>query len=781
MWLDDKSCFDTVHIGWNQQVTGSPSLKHHSRIQNVKNALKLWNTNHFRNCHKKIKELKIHIESVQNLDKSANNIAIDAALQVELDIWLARVETFWWQRSKDKWLKDGDANTKYFHLSTILHARNNRISSIKSMNNMIFFERNSIGNCFVKFYSDLFTSDFNPNHPPFPADLENLFPSILNNNDNIDLCEIHSHALIKKILFFFATNKSPGPDGLPPTFFKNFWKTTKKALIEAIQHFFKTGHLLKALNCTFIALIPKGKKASRVDQLRPISLCNVTYKTISKILACRLKSHLNRFISPFQMAFVLGRNIHDNIIISHEVMHYLHHKSGSKGFMAIKIDLTKAFDKVEWSLVLKILNLLGFSNQFVNLIQECISSPSFSFLINGSPFGNLRPSRGIRQGDPISPFLFVIYIELLSRMLAKEEQATTEDALCIKNVLEKFSICLGFKECNHKAKHLGLPFCHPKSRKDSFTDVFDKISSNLSGWKSKNLSQASRTILLKAVAQAIPSYTMSVSLIPKGICNMMDAKLRKFWWGENCNENSLMLKTWDSICSPKSSGGLGFRRMFDLNKALFSKITWNVAANSDKLWVLSRKANQSANTHWKSQITSHTSTKSSPNLSWIPPPFDWLKINNDSSFDDGIAHSSCIIRNSNGSILLAHSTAHVCLEALAAEALAVLEACKILSSARIKNAIFEADSLDAISFIVSDSCPVHWTAKVVIEEIKKFSGLWPKWRFKYGSRNSNFVAHSLAKWVCCSNWDGIVPPDLIPLVCFGDGGHPLVDSFISCP
>lgn len=146
--------------------------------------------------------------------------------------------------------------------------------------------------------------------------------------------------------------------------------------------------MLRALNTTFIALIPKSKKASRVDHYRPIILYNATCKTISKILAQRLKAHLNKCISHFQIAFVSGRNIHDNSIISQEIMHYFHKKKGPKGFMAIKVDLGKAFDRVEWSFLTCVLKKFGFNNQFINWISECISTTSMSFLINSSPYGN---------------------------------------------------------------------------------------------------------------------------------------------------------------------------------------------------------------------------------------------------------------------------------------------------------------------------------------------------------------------------------------------------------
>lgn len=361
-------------------------------------------------------------------------------------------------------------------------------------------------------------------------------------------------------------------------------------MVDDVQYFFKTGHILKALNSTFIAIIPKTNKASRVDHYKPISLCNTTYKTIAKIISQRLKTMLSKCISYFQMAFVPNRNINDNSIMSHEIMHFLHNKKGSKAFMAIKVDLAKAFDRVEWKFLICILKQLGFDDTFIQWIYECISFSSLSFLINGSPHGNLKPSRGIRQGDPMSPFLFVLYIEILSRLLAKEEQLshfkgikisrtspsishllfaddlviycspTQEDALCIKMVLDKFYNwssqfankeksmihfskntlphtkldiinTLHFKECNHKTKHLGLPFCKPVSRKSSFQDISDKINANMNGWKSKILSQASRFVLIKAVAQAIPTYVMSTTLFPKSVCHKMDANFSRNFGG----------------------------------------------------------------------------------------------------------------------------------------------------------------------------------------------------------------------------------------------------------
>ena len=180
-------------------------------------------------------------------------------------------------------------------------------------------------------------------------------------------------------------DKAPRPDGLNAGFYKYHWETIKTGVVNYIQYFFNTGYLNPEMNHTYICLIPKIELPTQVKDYRPIILCNIAYKLISKKLADRLKPWLHSLISEFQSAFIPGSLITDNIIITHELIHSLRTKKIKKPFMALKLDMAKAFDKVEWVYIEAMLRRLGFADQWCQWVMRCIISVSYSALLNGSP------------------------------------------------------------------------------------------------------------------------------------------------------------------------------------------------------------------------------------------------------------------------------------------------------------------------------------------------------------------------------------------------------------
>lgn len=453
---------------------------------------------------------------------------------------------------------------------------------------------------------------------------------------NSTLCIVYSEMEIKTALFQMYPTKSPGPDGMPPLFFQHYWDSIGSDIVAAVQHFFMSGQMLSSMNFTHVCLIPKVKNPVRMSDLRPIALCNVMYKICAKVIVNRLKKVLPDIISPAQSAFVPGRLIADNTLLANEVSHYIHNKrAGNEGVMSLKLDMSKAYDRIEWCFLEAVLHRLGFDVGWIHIIMQCVTTVRYSFLINGQPHGYITPTRGLRQGDPLSPYLFLLCAEGFSALLEHKVvhgflhgirvcpeaprihhllfaddsllfgSATTEECIHLQSVLRDYELASGQKInlsksemvfsknvppalCDSLAhslgvvivakheKYLGLPTFVGRKKIETFGYIKERLSKKLEGWQGKILSGAGKDLLIRVVAQSLPSYAMSCFLLTKMFCDSLHQLCAKFWWGSRPENRKIHWMSWERLCLPKEEGGMGFRDLYAHNLALLAKQAWRL-------------------------------------------------------------------------------------------------------------------------------------------------------------------------------------------------------------
>ncbi|WOG89983.1 hypothetical protein DCAR_0209224 [Daucus carota subsp. sativus] len=439
-------------------------------------------------------------------------------------------------------------------------------------------------------------------------------------------------------------DKAPGPDGMTPAFFQKHWGIVGRDVVKLTRHFFTTGELSPGLNTTNLVLIPKKKNPTLVSELRPIALCNVVMKIITKVMANRLKEVLNVVVSDTQSAFIPGRLISDNIMISYEIMHYLKRKKvGKDGFMALKLDMSKAYDRIEWSFLKSILLKMGFSKWWVHLVLQCVTTVKYSIVHGEYEMGPIIPTRGIRQGDPLSPYLFIICAEGLSSLIRRYERQnwihgikvcrsapvvshmlfaddsyfyvkadTTEASKVIEllNIYEKASgqkinndkssvffssnviqynrqdICqvLQMGEADEHCKYLGLPNIIGRNKTAILGFLKEKVHTRIRSWDGKFIARSGKEILVKSVVQALPVYAMNVFLLPMEINRDIEKRLTRFWWNsKQASGSQINWMSWERLEKHKSVGGMGFRNFRDFNLAMLGKQGWRFLTNPDSL------------------------------------------------------------------------------------------------------------------------------------------------------------------------------------------------------
>uniref|UniRef100_A0A803NHG8 Reverse transcriptase domain-containing protein n=1 Tax=Cannabis sativa TaxID=3483 RepID=A0A803NHG8_CANSA len=382
---------------------------------------------------------------------------------------------------------------------------------------------------------------------------------------------------VRKAAFQMHPDKSLGPDWMTPAFFQKCWPIVGDEVVK-----------------------------THMSNLRPIALSNVLFKIITKVMVNRMKPFMDSIIYENQSAFIPGRLISNNILVSFEVLHYLRtNRKGKNGFMALKLDMSKAYEQIEWDFLEAMLQKLGFVENWIQLIMKCVKSTRYCVTCGNNEVGPIIPTRGIRQGDPLSPYLFILCAEGFTTLLRKYEQRgwlhgckVANGAPRVSHMLfadDSYLYCKATEDEARRIQEVLLKFELASGRKVNFPKSSIFFSTNtLSSMKDR--------------INFILGMVTAVEVVTRDIEGLMS----KFLWQSSSNSpKGIHWMSWKKLCKHKSKGGMGFRNLRSFNLALLGKQGWSLLTKPDTLVSAILKARYYP---WGSFFT--TDIGNNPNYVW---------------------------------------------------------------------------------------------------------------------------------------------------------------------
>ena len=642
-WFLEDGFVPVVEDSWNNDGILEPNAIIHlkKKLQALKLTLKTWNTalRHSRSAdrdrfHRDLVIIETRLD--QGLEPDLGLDTRSETLKKISDIdRFASLDAA--QKAKVNWAVEGDENSSFFHGVVNKRRRQMSIRGVMVDGDWVTAP-DRVKREFLLHFSERFSKP-----TPFRAAISSEFQSRLTTQQHLELDASVTREEVKRAVWDCGADKAPGPDGFTFEFFRKFWYLVEEEVVAAVLEFFSSSIFPRGCNPSFIALIPKVANAVLVSDFRPISLIGFQLKIVGKILSNRMATVIDGLVSKEQSAFVKGRQILDGPMILNEVVAWC--KASKQKAMVFKVDFEKAYDTLRWDFLEDVLLAFGFGPKWRSWIRGCLVSSMGSVLVNGCPTPEFKYYRGLRQGDPLSPFLFILAMESLhiafsnamrhnwfsglqigaSNPVVLSHLFYADDAIFIGewsdsnlsniiDILRCFYLASGLKINLTKSKILGIgvsdavvgnmaarigcsvlktPFPYlgvtvggNMTRVAAWSDIIQKVTSRLSNWKAKTLSVGGRLTLLKAVLGALPTYFMSIYKAPIAVLSQIEALRNKFFLGADLEEKKMTWVSWKQVMASKDFGGLGVTSLFALNRALLFKWVWRFCSKPDALWAV---------------------------------------------------------------------------------------------------------------------------------------------------------------------------------------------------
>ncbi|CAN6353500.1 unnamed protein product [Urochloa humidicola] len=484
-------------------------------------------------------------------------------------LYIRQRAAHWKQRGKFRAIKEGDANTRFFQARASMRLRRNKIRVLEVDGARISSHAGKTA-ALTAYYSTILGR---ADDTDWGFDVHHLY-SHSTRADAVALVApftaAEAHAAVNAMNAFSA----PGPDGVGPGFYAAAWSMVESTIPNFLQEFHAGVAQLERLNRAFIVLLPKQEGAVAPSAFKPISLQNCPVKILSKLMTSRLQQQIPKLIDIDQTGFIKGRSISENFVYATELVQCCHRRRCPT--IILKLDFAKAFDSVAWSSLLRILDARGFPQIWIDWIEQILSTSKSAILINGVPGPWIQCKRGLRQGDALSPYLFLIVADVLQRLIKDDGRvrhplvdcpcpvlqyaddtlmvvrADADDVIRLRQLLDLFLSATGLQinfskstavpmhvpaprlrrllqvlQCQQASfpqVYLGLPLSHTKLNLASFTPLIAKVDRYLAGWKALLLNHASRLVLINSVLDGLPAHLMSALFLPAGTIDALDRR-----------------------------------------------------------------------------------------------------------------------------------------------------------------------------------------------------------------------------------------------------------------